>query len=90
MKDLISKYIKVDAQKLRTGLFMIAGKDGYHAAFSFSEIMNRNDQNEFLVVSFRKDEDGGSFQIFPAADFFSDRAIKSVASLKLENVGVLK
>ena len=86
LKELISKYEKVDIQKLRTGLFVIAGKDGYHAAFSFSEIMNRNDQNEFLVVSVGKDEDGGAFQIFPAADFFSDRAIKSVESIKLVNI----
>jgi hypothetical protein len=90
LKELISKYIKVDVQKLRTGLFVIAGKDGYHASFSFSEIMNRNDQNEFLVVGIGKDEDGGVFQIFPAADFFSDRAIKSVESIKLEDVKMLK
>jgi hypothetical protein len=90
LKDLISKYIKVDVQKLRTGLFVIAGKDGYRASFSFSEIMNRNDQNEFLIVGIGKDEDGGAFQIFPAADFFSDRAIKSVESIKLANVEMLK
>jgi hypothetical protein len=90
LKDLISKYIKVDVQNLRTGLFVIAGKDGYRASFSFSEIMNRNDQNEFLIVGIGKDEDGGAFQIFPAADFFSDRAIKSVESIKLANVEMLK
>ena len=90
LKELISKYVKVDVLKLRTGLFVIAGKDGYHASFSFSEIMNRNDQNEFLVVGIGKDEDGGAFQIFPAADFFSDRAIKSVESIKLENKEILK
>ena len=86
LKELISKYEKVDIQKLRTGLFVIARQDGHHAAFSSSEIMNRNDQNEFLVVSVGKDEDGGAFQIFPAADFFSDRAIKSVESIKLVNI----
>lgn len=90
LKELISKYVKVDVQKLRTGLFVIAGKDGYHASFSFSEIMNRNDQNEFLVVGISKDEDGGAFQIFPAADFFSDRAIKSVESIKLVNIEMIK
>ncbi|MEI6059153.1 MAG: hypothetical protein WCR72_00520 [Bacteroidota bacterium] len=85
LKDLLSKYVKVDEKSLKTGLFIIAGKDGYHAAFSFSEVMNRNDQDEFLVVPFKKGADGGDFQVFPAADFFSDRAIKSVESIMFVN-----
>lgn len=90
LKELIAKYIKTDVQKLKTGLFVIAGMDGYHAAFSYSEVMNRNDQNDFLVIPTLKDADGGAFQIFPAADFFSDRAIKSVESIRLVNVGLIK
>jgi len=89
LKELLAKYLKTNDQNIKTGLFVIAGKDGYHAAFSFSEVMNRNDQNDFLVVSLEKDEDGGVFQIFPSSDFFSDRAIKSVESIKLVNVEVL-
>ncbi|MDP4289966.1 MAG: hypothetical protein Q8908_02705 [Bacteroidota bacterium] len=86
LKELIAKYVKSDERRLKTGLVEIAGKDGYHASFSFSEIMNRNDQDEFLVIEKGKEADGGAFQIFPANDFFSDRAIKSVESIKLENV----
>ena len=87
---MIKKYIKVNEQNLKTDLFVIVGKDGYHAAFSFSEVMNRNDQNDFLIVPTEKDADGGAFQIFPSADFFSDRAIKSVESIKLVDVAVIK
>ncbi len=86
LKDLLAKYIKMDEKNLKTGLYIIAGKDGYHAAYSFSEVMNRNDQNEFLVVPLKVDEDGGAFQVFPAADFFSDRAIKAVESIKIVNI----
>lgn len=83
LKELLSRYVKTDEANLKTGLFVIAGKDGYHATFSFSEVMNRNDQAEFLVTSSEKEADGGAFMVYPAADFFSDRAIKSVESMKM-------
>ncbi|MCK7537686.1 MAG: hypothetical protein MZV63_45405 [Marinilabiliales bacterium] len=61
----------------------LAGVDGYRAAFTLSELVNRNDQEETLVID-RKDEQGsGRFSLFPAADFFSDRAIKSVMEINL-------
>jgi hypothetical protein len=50
---------------------------------SFSELFNRNDQQEFLLIRTKPDEDGGLFRIFSAADFFSDRAIKSVSEIHL-------
>ncbi|NVO20199.1 MAG: hypothetical protein HXX13_10890 [Bacteroidetes bacterium] len=81
LKDVLKDLVKVDAEYLEKGLIVIAAKDGYHAAYSFSEVMNRNDQAEFLVVPTEKNEDGGAFKIFPSADFFSDRAIKSVESI---------
>ena len=87
LKELVSKYVNVDENNLKTGLFIIAGKDGYHAAFSLSEVMNRNDQAEFLVTETEKDADGGAFMVYPAADFFSDRALKSVESIRFVNIG---
>ena len=86
LKDLLAGYFGITVNDLSRGLFIITGKDGYHAAFTFSEIMNRNDQAEFLVIPTKKDEDGGAFKVFPAADFFSDRAIKSVESIKYDLV----
>lgn len=86
LKEILLKHMIVSEQNLKTGLFIIAGKDGYHAAYSFSEVMNRNDQSEFMVVPLKADEDGGAYQVFPAADFFSDRAIKAVTSIEMENL----
>lgn len=87
LKDLLSRYIGLNEKSLKNGLLIIAGKDGYHAAYSYSEVMNRNDQAEFLVVPSEKGADGGDFQVYPAVDFFSDRAIKSVESIRFVNVG---
>lgn len=82
LKQVIMDLVKLSPENLQKGLMIIAAKDGYHAVFTFSEVMNRNDQAEFLVVPTPLNEDGGAFKIYPSADFFSDRAIKSVESIQ--------
>jgi len=86
LKELLSKYITLNETNLKTCFLVIAGKDGYHGVYSFSEIINRNDQAEFLITTSEKGTDGGTFMIYPAADFFSDRAIKSVESIRIVNI----
>jgi hypothetical protein len=62
----------------------LVGQDGYRCTLSYSELFNRNDQQEFLLITTAKNEDGGMFRTFPAADFFSDRAIKSLSEIDLK------
>ena len=85
MKDVIAEYYPVTKHNLQSGIFCMAGKDGYHCALSYSELFNRNDQQEFLLVRTEPDEDGGLYRLFPASDFFSDRAIKSLSEIHLDN-----
>lgn len=89
LKDLLRIYCQRDLESLQHGFIIIAGLDGYRAVFTLSEVLNRNDQSELLLVEDRENRDGGSFRIFPAADFFSDRAVKAVSSVYLENVHLL-
>jgi hypothetical protein len=84
LKDLLSKDYPINSDNLKRGLVCIAGKDGYRCALSYSELFNRNDQQEFMVIKTKVNEDGGLFRIFSAADFFSDRAIKSVSEIHLD------
>ncbi|HUX55460.1 MAG TPA: hypothetical protein VMV77_00680 [Bacteroidales bacterium] len=83
LRDILLKYYPMSRENLRSGILCIAGADGYRCAVSYSELFNRNDQQEFLLVKSNFDEDGGLFRIFAAADFFSDRAIKSVSEIHL-------
>ncbi|MEI6050019.1 MAG: hypothetical protein WCS03_14040 [Bacteroidota bacterium] len=83
LKDVIKKFYPVTRQNLQTGMLCLAGKDGYRCAVSYSELFNRNDQQEFLLVKTMPDKDGGLYRIFAAADFFSDRAIKSLSEIHL-------
>jgi hypothetical protein len=83
LKDVISSYYSVNRKNLQSGMFCLVGKDGYRCSVSYSELFNRNDQQEFLLVRTEPDEDGGLFRVFPASDFFSDRAIKSLSEIHL-------
>jgi hypothetical protein len=84
LKDLLLKYYPLTKENLKSGLICIAGKDGYRSVVSYSELFNRNDQQEFMLIKTKDKEDGGLFRIFAAADFFSDRAIKSVSEIHLD------
>lgn len=83
LKDLLLKFYPINRENLQSGIMCFAGKDGYRCAVSFSELFNRNDQQEFLLIKTKPDEDGGLYRIFAASDFFSDRAIKSVSEIHL-------
>jgi hypothetical protein len=85
LKEILGKYIPINKINLQRGLVTIIGKDGYRAVYSYSEIMNRNDQSELLLVPCKEEKDGGRFRIFPSGDFFSDRAVKAVSEIQVSN-----
>lgn len=78
LKDVLSKHLELNQKNIREGLFVVAAKDGYRGVFTFSEVMNRNDQSEILLIYRPESIEDGIFQLFPACDFFSDRAIKGI------------
>jgi hypothetical protein len=81
LKELLSPYYPFSRENLRTGLLCLAGADGYRCTFSYSEVLNRNDQQEFLLITTKPGEDGGLYRVFAACDFFSDRAVKSLNAI---------
>jgi hypothetical protein len=83
MKDLIADKLKTDRDLIKTGLFAIAGVDGYRCAVTYSELMNRNDNGQVIIQDRGDKADGGRFSCLITADFFSDRAIKSISEIRL-------
>ena len=83
LNELIKDYYRLSPESLQKGIVVIAGLDGYRAAFTLSEIVNRNDQQEVLIIDKDNYEGAGRFSLFPAGDFFSDRAIKAVIEVDL-------
>jgi hypothetical protein len=86
LKNVLKGFFTLDGESLRRGYLVAASVDGYRVAVSLSELFNRNDQTEFLLVDRGDDPDGGRFSIFPAPDFFSDRAVKAVSHIYFLNL----
>ncbi len=78
LRSLLIKHFDVNEKNLKTGYFYISAVDGYRITLSFSEVFNRNDNNDFLLIDEGEGREGGRFRIFPAPDFFSDRAVKAL------------
>jgi len=81
LKEVLKPHVQTNRDLLRTGLILIAAKDGYRGVYTFSEVFYRNDQAETLLIFVPDEKDGGAFRLFPAGDFFSDRAIKAVEGI---------
>lgn len=83
LAQVLKGHYRTSAEALRQGMVVVAGADGYRAAFTLSEIINRNDQQEVLLIGSDNYEGAGRFSLFPAGDFFSDRAIKAIMEIDL-------
>jgi len=84
LKNILSSHFSLSKDNIQKGIFVVAAQDGYRTVYTFSEIMNRNDQSEVLVVDMGEGTEEGRFRLFPAADFFSDRAIFAVKGIYFE------
>jgi len=87
LKEILKPYFPQSKENIKNGLFIVGAQDGYRGVFTYSEIFNRNDQSETLLIN-RGETDGGKFSLFPSADFFSDRAIKSVTDIIYKNTKI--
>jgi hypothetical protein len=86
LREILKPLFPVSESSLKRGYFIVAALDGYRIAVSCSELFNRNDFVEFLIVDRGPDSSGGRFSLFPAPDFFSDRAVKSISDIHFQSV----
>ena len=70
---------------LRGGLAVVSAKDGYRSVFSVSEIWNRNDMNDILLVDRKDSKSDGRYTLFIPSDFFVDRDVKAVNKIEIVN-----
>ncbi len=78
--------LKKNANDSRNSILVVSAKDGYRAVFSLSEIFNRNDNQDFLLVDQKDSKNDGRFSIFVAPDFFVDRNVKAIEKIELAKI----
>jgi hypothetical protein len=81
LKDILATHFDNNRESLMKGIFLVVAADGYRGVFTYGEMMNRNDQSEVLLICNPEVKTDGIFRLFPAGDFFSDRAIKGVSAI---------
>ncbi|MDD3741425.1 MAG: hypothetical protein PHH30_09300 [Bacteroidales bacterium] len=84
LKDVLIPYVEFDTNSLMNKLIIIVADDGYRNVYTWSEICNRNDQADILLLCDPNATDKGIFRLYPSCDFFSDRAIKGVDRIIIE------
>lgn len=72
--------------EMAKGVVAIGAKDAYRVVFSLSEIMNRTDMAEVILLD-EPDNNDGRFIVHPGADFFADRHLKGA---KLAYIRIIK
>lgn len=83
LKDILAKHVAFTKKNIQNGMVVVVGKDGYRCVFTFSEIFNRCDFAEVLLINKTSDKKDGAFSLFPGADFFSDRAVKNITEIRI-------
>lgn len=86
LKDVLLATFPAAPAALKQGYFVLVGADGYRIAVTAAELYNRNDRNEPLLIDRGVGEKGGRFSLFPAMDFFSDRAVKAVQYIRFDSI----
>lgn len=81
---VLQQYYPLTDNNIMNGVFEVISADNYRCAYTFSEVFNRNDQKDVLFINTEGNDDG-KFMLFPGADFFSDRAIKSLVEFRFKN-----
>ncbi|HBS88813.1 MAG: hypothetical protein A2W91_03935 [Bacteroidetes bacterium GWF2_38_335] len=81
LKEFVAKFVTRTKESLQTGLFVVAADDGYRSVYSYSEVCNRNDQADILLVFRPEEKEDAVFRTFPSCDFFSDRAVKAITDI---------
>ncbi len=82
LKDVLLK-AGIKAQGSGSELAVISSGDSYRVSFSLSEILNRNDSEDFLLVDKGQDENNGRYALFAPADFFVDRNVRSISRVEI-------
>jgi len=83
LKDIIAANLKLNPDMLGKWIAVASAKDGYRSVFSASEIMNRSDNQDLILLEKKDSPENGRYTLFPTGDYFADRDVKAVEKIEL-------
>lgn len=81
--EVLADHLPADRGSLGKAYLVVCARDGYRAALSLSELVNRCDGREFALRDLGPGAPGGRFALYPPSDFFVDRAVKALESVRV-------
>jgi hypothetical protein len=75
LDEILRQKFNFTNDDLARGMIAIGAKDAYRVVFSLSEILNRTDMAEVILLD-EPDNEDGRFIVHPGIDFFADRHLK--------------
>jgi len=82
-KDVLKEHLQISEKEIGSSIVCISAKDGYRATFSLSEIINRSDNEEFLLSERKDSKEDGRYSFYAAPDFFVDRNVRAVDRIQI-------
>jgi hypothetical protein len=86
LKEVLAANFKPTPEMLREWIAVGSAKDGYRVVLSLSEIMNRSDNQDFLLLDKKDSPGSGRYLLYPAGDFFADRDVRAIEKLELSGL----
>ncbi len=86
LKDVMTASVTIPQQDWARSVAVISAKDGYRSVFSVCELMNRNDNRDYLLRDNKDSREDGRYTVYAVADFFVDRNVKSVEKIEIVKV----
>ena len=83
LKGILAANGKLFPEQWPKTVVVVTARDGYRAVLSAGEIMNRNDNQEFLLNDLKDSPNGGRYTLIAPSDYFADRNVKSVDKIIL-------
>ena len=86
LKDILKEALHFSNEEIANSIVCVSAKDSYRATYSLSEIINRSDNEDFLLSDNKDSKENGRFSLYAAPDFFVDRNIRSVEKIEIVTV----
>jgi hypothetical protein len=85
LKEVLEGKLVRRNEDMRTAVVVVSSKDGYRSVFSASEIWNRNNSEDILLIDRKGSQSDGRYTLFVPSDFFVDRNVRAVERIQIVN-----
>jgi len=82
LKDLMTSNLKITPEVFGKWIVVASAKDGYRSVLSLSEVMNRSDNQDLLLIE-KKEPGAGRYMLYPVGDYFADRDVRAVEKIEI-------